>query len=118
LAFFGESGQLSTLWNRCVADLSNYSRAISKPLATVQLRVNAWRALPAEFRLPATSPVFDRFTQIIGRAQAFDGYRIMKVGLLAQLIGIARCERLRDLASSDGSMTEVIPHSSCTQGMR
>jgi hypothetical protein len=94
IGLFCESGQLSTLWNRCVADLSNYSRAISKPLATTQLRVNAWRALPAELRLPATNPVFDRFTQIIGRAQAFDGYRIMKVGLLAQLIGIARCERL------------------------
>jgi hypothetical protein len=94
IGLFGESGQLSTLWNRCVADLSNYSRAISKPLATTQLRINAWRALPAEIRLPSTNPVFERFTQLLGRAQAFDGYRIVKVGVLAQLMGFDSYEKL------------------------
>ena len=94
IGLFGEPGQLSTLWNRCVADLSNYSRAISKPLATTQLRINACRALPAEIRLPATNPVFERFTQLLGRAQAFDGYRIVKVGVLAQLMGFDSYENL------------------------
>jgi hypothetical protein len=99
IGLFGESSQLSTLSNRCVGDLSNHSLAI-KPLATTQLRINAWRGLSAEIRLPATNAVFERFTRLIGRAQAVDRYRIVKVGVLAQFMGFEVAKTLGRVAAA------------------
>ena len=68
--------------------------AISKPLATTQMRINAWNALPAELRLPSTSPIYEPFQNLIAGAETHDGFQIVQLGQLAQLIGLQRCDIL------------------------
>ena len=94
IGLFGQRGPLSTLWNSCMYDLSSYSRAISKPLATTQMRINAWNALPAELRLPSTSPICEPFQKVIARAEMHDGFQIVQLGQLARLIGLQKCDIL------------------------
>jgi hypothetical protein len=77
-----------------VGDLSGYSRAISRPLATTQLRMNAWRTLPVVLRIPATNPIYGPFQKLISQGEFTEGFTILKVGVLARWIELQQRETL------------------------
>ena len=96
------------LWNSCVEDLTNYSRAKGKA-AGPAASLKAHLALPEELRAAASHPLASRWHEILTDARRDNGCTLLGVHDAARLLEIPQREKLtigqsRDLAQTIESL--------------
>ena len=84
---------LPKIWNSCIDDLSGYSRARSR-VKSLGSELSAWNALPSELRNKSLNPINEAFKTLVAAAPLEDAYRIVEVGEIAHLIGLAEALKL------------------------
>ena len=84
---------LPKIWNSCIDDLSGYSRARAR-VKSLGSELSAWNALPSELRNKSLNPINEAFKTLVAAAPLEDAYRIVEVGEIAHLIGLAEALKL------------------------
>jgi hypothetical protein len=84
---------LPKIWNSCIDDLSGYSRARAR-VKSLGSELSAWNALPSELRRKSLNPINEAFKTLVAAAPLEDAYRIVEVGEIAHLIGLAEALKL------------------------
>ena len=84
---------LPKIWNSCIDDLSGYSRARAR-VKSLGSELSAWNALPSELRNKSLNPINEAFKTLVAAAPLEDYYRIVEVGEIAHLIGLAEALKL------------------------
>jgi hypothetical protein len=84
---------LPKIWNSCIDDLSGYSRARAR-VKSLGSELSAWNALPSELRNKSLNPINEAFKTLAAAAPLEDSYRIVEVGEIAHLIGLAEALKL------------------------
>ena len=95
--------QLPDIWNSCVDDLSGYSRTLVKKNTSA---LSAWKALPPELRASQPHPLLPSINDLLSGAQEERGFKVIEVGLLADLFEIAERTKLT-MAQSELLATAV-----------
>jgi uncharacterized tellurite resistance protein B-like protein len=97
---------LSEIWNSCVADLSGYSRVVSKTRDGLSASITQWQSLPYELRRASEHPLRSVIEELLGSAPTESGFPLVIVGTLASALGIA--ERVKLTPTQSRQIAETI----------
>ena len=92
LGFQSQFVHLSQIWNACVEELRDFSRAVGKGLDTSTRE--AWEALPLALRKDVDHPDTSRWKEIASTQAREDGFSFASIAKLAEIQGFKPRDKL------------------------
>jgi len=79
---------LPEIWNRCVEELSGYSRALGSKKEGIEGRLATWESLPPALRANEVHPLTESISTLLASAPRERGFPILIAGALAEVAGL------------------------------
>ncbi len=98
--------KLAAIWNECIQDLRKLS-SVARREGGEELTVAAWEAMPPELRTGVDHPLTDAFCDTVSRNTDEDGRVLVRVGELAEAMGLEKRAKLTPGQSREVRTTAV-----------